>query len=71
MDDIRDNLKAYLRDHGYSQAAFARIVGVPPVSFNQICTKKLRLTADLLFRACDALEITPDQLRSYQKKETA
>lgn len=66
MEDIRDNLRNYLKDNGYKQSAIARIIDVNPVTFNQILTKHTRLSADMLFKVCDALAITPDELRQYK-----
>lgn len=70
MEDIRDILRGYISDNGYKQSAIARKCNTHPVTFNQILTKKMRLTADMLFTVCDVLGITPDQLRSYKGEAT-
>lgn len=69
MEDIRDNLRLFIKDKGYKQTYIASRCDMKINTFNQVLTKKMRMSADLLFKVCDVLEITPDQLREYKSDE--
>ncbi len=64
--DIRDNLKAVIRDKSYIQAAIARKANLSPMKLSQILSKERRLEANELFDICEAIEMTPMELRDYQ-----
>lgn len=68
MVDIRDNLRFFIKDNGYKQSVIASRCDMKGNTFNQVLTKKMRMSADLLFKVCDVLSITPEQLRSYKSE---
>ena len=64
-DDIRDNLKSVISDKGYIQAAIARKANLQPTKLSQILKKARRLEANELFCLCEAIEMSPSELRNY------
>lgn len=69
--DIRDNLKAVIRDKSYIQAAIARKANLTPMKFSQILSKERRLEANELFDICEAIDMTPMELRNYSSDQKA
>lgn len=67
--DIRDNLKAVIHDKHYIQAAIARKTNLSPMKLSQILNKERRLEANELYDICEALEMTPMELKEYQPRE--
>lgn len=63
--DIRDNLKLVIKDRGYIQAAIAKKARLTPMQLSQILSKERKLEANELFDVCDAIEMTPVELKNY------
>ena len=63
--DIRDNLREFIKDKGYSQTKLAAKSNLSGVQLSQILLKKRKLDANELFDLCHAIEITPSELRNY------
>lgn len=66
--DIRDNLKAVIKCKGFVQATIAKKANLAPAKLSQILNKERRLEANELFNLCEALEMTPTELRSYEPR---
>lgn len=64
-NDIRDNLRAVIKDKGYIQAVIAKKANLSPAQFSMILNKERKLEANELFDVCKAIEMTPDNLRNY------
>jgi predicted transcriptional regulator len=64
--DIRDNLKAVIDEKGFIQAVIARKANISPVKLSQILSKGRKLEANELFEICEAIEMSPTDLRNYK-----
>lgn len=64
--DIRENLRAVVSDKGYIQAVIATKANIAPCKLSAILNKSRKLEANELFDLCDALEITPMELKEYR-----
>lgn len=67
--DIRNNLRAVISDKGYIQAVIANKAKISPSKLSQILNKSRRLEANELFSICDAIEMSPNNLRHYIKED--
>lgn len=63
--DIRENLRCVIKDKGYIQAAIARKANINPSKLSQILSKDRRLEANELFDICNAVNMTPTELKEY------
>lgn len=68
MKDIRENLRAVIKDKGYIQAVIANKAGMTPVKLSQIINKERKLEANEMFAVCKAIEMTPMELAEYKKE---
>lgn len=68
MKDIRENLRAVIKDKGYIQAVIANKAGMTPVKLSQIINKERKLEANEMFAVCKAIEMTPMELAEYKTK---
>lgn len=64
--DIRDNLKLVIREKCYIQAAIAKKAKLTPMKLSQILSKERKLEANELFDICEAIGMTPMELKDYQ-----
>lgn len=64
--DIRDNLKAVIDEKGFIQAVIARKANISPSKFSQILNKGRKLEANELFEICEAIEMSPTDLRNFK-----
>lgn len=69
--DIRDNLKAVIRDKGFIQAAIAKKANISPCKLSQVLKKERKLEANELFDICEAIDMSPSELRNYKTLEGA
>ena len=69
--DIRDKLKAFLWDKGYSQKRVAEMANLSDSKLSAILLKRRKLDANELFDICNAIEITPSELREYKREDKA
>lgn len=67
--DIRENLKAVIEDKGYIQAAIARKAAIDPSKLSKILSKERKLEANELFHLCEAIELTPMELKDYKPRK--
>lgn len=66
--DIRENLKVVIEDKCYTQAAIAKKANISPCKFSQILNKNRKLDANELFNICEAIEMSPVELKNYKPK---
>ena len=67
--DIRDNLKAVIEEKGYIQAVIAHKANISPAKLSQILNKGRKLEANELFEICEAIEMSPTDLRCFKPSE--
>lgn len=67
--DIRDNLRSVIKDKGYIQAVIAKKSNLTPMQLSSVLKKERRLDANEMFDVCDAIEMSPDELRQYRSKQ--
>ena len=65
--DIRDNLRALIWDRGFSQTRIAEKSHMTDSQLSMVLTKRRKLDANELFDLCNAMEITPTELRDYKQ----
>lgn len=65
--DIRDNLKEVINDRGYIKAVIARKANMSPCKLSAVLTKTRKLEANELFNLCDAMGVTPVEVKDYKK----
>ena len=65
--DIRDNLRAFIWDRGFSQTKIAKKSHMTDSQLSAVLTKRRKLDANELFDLCKAMEITPSELRDYKQ----
>lgn len=64
--DIRDNLKAVIRNKGYKQTIVAKKSNMSASMLSQVLNKERKLEANELFSICKAIEMTPMELKDYK-----
>lgn len=60
--DVRTVLKSVFKRKAVVQAEIARRAGLTPDQLSAVINKRRRLEAGELFRICDALDMSPDEL---------
>jgi DNA-binding Xre family transcriptional regulator len=65
--DVRDNIKVAIKDRCFAQASIAAKAHMSPVVLSMILGKKRRLEANELYDLCEAMEISPTELRERYK----
>lgn len=63
--DVRDNLKKVISDKGFIQASIAKKAGISPCKLSAILSKSRKLEANEMFDLCEAMEISPCELKDY------
>lgn len=66
--DIRDNQKQVIEDRCCVQAAIARRANISPDKLSFDIKSKPKLEANDIFDLCDALNMTPVELKNYKSK---
>lgn len=61
--DVRDNIRIAMKERGFTQAAIAEKAHMSPVVLSMVLNKKRRLEANELYDLCEAMEISPTELR--------
>ena len=64
-------MKAFLWDKGYSQKRVAEMANLSDSKLSSILLKRRKLDANELFDICNAIEITPSELREYKREDKA
>jgi transcriptional regulator with XRE-family HTH domain len=67
-EDIRDNLKSVIKDKGFIQASVARRANISASKLSQILSKERKLEANEMFSICEAVEMTPMELKAYKPR---
>ena len=62
MLDARDALANVMKDGGYKQTVIAERARLTDQQFTDILKKRRRLDANEMFRLCEVLKITPNDL---------
>lgn len=62
--DVRDNIRVALKDRCFTQSAIATKAHMSPAILSMILNKKRKLEANELYNLCEAMEISPTELRS-------
>lgn len=66
MADTRENVRAFILDKGYKHTIIAKKAKLTPAKLSGIINKSRRLEVDEFFSLCEAMEVTPDELRNYK-----
>ena len=66
LEDIRINLGKVMKDNGYVHALIAKKSGITETKLSKILSLTRRLEANELFAICDAIHMTPTELRNYK-----
>jgi len=66
--DVRENIRALIRERGFSQAAIARKAGMSPCKLSQVVNLERKLEANEMFALCAAMDITPMELAEYKPR---
>jgi plasmid maintenance system antidote protein VapI len=69
--DIRDSIRLYLRDRGFTQTAIAKRADIPEKKLSEVLNKKRKLEVGEFFRLCDAIPEAPETLRAYGGERAA
>lgn len=64
--DVRDNIKTVMVDKCFLQSAIAHKAHMSPTNLSLILNKRRRLEANELYDLCEAMEISPTDLRNYK-----
>lgn len=68
--DIRDNIRIAMKDRCFLQSSIAAKAHMSPSVLSMILSKKRRLEANELYDLCEAMEISPTELRSRYEPRT-
>lgn len=63
--DVRDSLRKVISDKGFIQASIARKAGISPCKLSAILSKNRKLEANEMFDLCEAMDISPCELREW------
>lgn len=66
MLDARDGVKKAIRKSGLKQEAVARRVNLSPRQLSDIVSKRKKLDADMLFKICEVVGTTPNDIFEIQ-----
>ncbi len=61
--DVRDNIKFAIQDRCFTQSSIAIKARMSPSTLSMILSKKRRLEANELYDLCEAMEISPTELK--------
>ena len=67
--DIRDNVKVAMKERCFTQSSIATKAHMSPATFSMILGKKRKLDANELYALCEAMEISPTELRDRYKPQ--
>lgn len=66
MNDIRENLAAFMKDRAYVQAKIARRAGIKENALSAVLSKRRKLEASELCRICEALGVPVEEIKNYK-----
>lgn len=61
--DVRDNIKVAMKERCFTQSAIAAKANMSPGVLSMVLSKKRKLEANELYDLCEAMEISPTELR--------
>lgn len=67
MIDVRDGLKKIIAEQGLIQSVVAERAELTPMKLSSILNKKRKLDSNEMFKLCDVLKITPDELKRISR----
>lgn len=70
MIDVRENVRDFIFEKGFKQAAIAQKARLTPAKLSGIMNLNRKLEVNEFFSICDALGVTPDELRDYRATKT-
>lgn len=62
--DVRDNIRIAMQDRCFIQSSIAAKAHMSPSVLSMVLNKKRRLEANELYDLCEAMEISPTELRT-------
>ena len=65
MPDIRDQISSIIQDRAHKQATIAQRAGLTPDQFCAVLKHRRKLDANELFRVCNALGMSPNEVEAY------
>ncbi len=65
--DVRENIKVAMKERCFTQSSIAVKAHMSPAVLSMILGKKRRLEANELYDLCEAMEISPTELRDRYK----
>jgi transcriptional regulator with XRE-family HTH domain len=65
--DVRDNIRIAMQDRCFTQSSIAVKAHMSPSVLSMVLNKKRRLEANELYDLCEAMEISPTELRTRYK----
>ncbi len=68
MRDARDGIADAIRESGYKQSAIAAKAGLTNMQLSGIIHKQRKMDANEMFRLCEALNTTPNDLFADRKR---
>lgn len=69
LTDSRSALSYLIKGGAYNQAAIAKKAGLTPSQLSGILNKKRKMDADEMFALCDVLNVSPERLRSFDRRD--
>ena len=70
MIDVRDGLKKIIAEQGLIQSVVAERAELTPMKLSSILNKKRKLDSNEMFKLCDVLKITPDELKRISRLQS-
>ena len=69
MQDVRNQIAAIIEDKALKQSVIAARAGLTPDKLCATLKGRRRMDANELLRVCAAMDMTPEQVASYQPKK--
>lgn len=64
---VATEIRQYIREKGIMQKVIAKNIGVSPSLLSQYLRNDVKLPADVFFKICDFLEVSPERFRSHEE----
>ena len=68
---VAEKISCYMKDKGIKATVIAQKAGITQQQMSAILTKRTQLKADVFFRICDALEVSPEMFAPEGDKEVS
>lgn len=66
---VAEKISAYMKDKGIKGTVIAQKAGITQQQMSAILNQKMQLKADVFFRICEALEVSPDMFAPDSEKK--